>query len=405
MKITLLIASLALSVAVHAQSWVSTDGQRNTLIEEATGAWCGYCPNGAEKLEAILASNPRAIGVSIHDNNDGITGNQNQYDIMEIAAGDSFCIVAPMFYKTGPYSHTDSLSVFQNGYPSASIDRTQLAVNRGAWASTVTSDLAVAPKVDLLMTHKYDAATKTITITLTAKALTALTGKANFNVYITEDSIASVAPQSTGTMQHWYNGSPDAGSKWIGKGSVDPNYSGTWDLTTANCGYYHMNVLRAMLGNFYGTAHIFPDNCPKDTVRSVTYTYTIPSGQVASHLKIVGLVQTMLTGDFTNAKILNAVQAKFSPTLEIPNVNNIAGLTIAPNPANDMIHITANTNVTNLKLTVTNMIGQMVYTKVLENTGNSVNEYVSVANFNNGIYLVNITGDGVSQTQKVIVNK
>jgi len=400
MKINLLIASLAFSLTTQAQSWVSTAGQRYTLIEEATGAWCGYCPDGSARLEDILSTTPNAIGVSIHDHT--FQGWPVDGDAMEIPAGDSFCYARNIWLKSGPYSHADSTRAFQAGFPSATIDRTQFATNRGYWANYVSSDLAVAPKVDLIMAHKYDAASKTITITLTAKALVALTGNANFNVYITEDSIASVAPQSTGTMQHWYNADNDI---WKNKGTVDPNYSGTWDLTTANCGYYHMNVLRAMLGGFWGTAGVLPANCPKDTARSVTYTYTIPSGQVASHLKIVGFVVTKVGTDFSTAPILNAVQAKFSPTLEIPSVNSIAGLTIAPNPANDMIHITANTNVSDLKLTVTNMIGQVMYTKLLSNTGNNLNEYVSVANFNNGIYLVNITGDGVSQTQKVIVNK
>ena len=43
-------------------------GSKHVLIEEFTGAWCGYCPDGALRLEQIIAATPNTIGVSVHDN-------------------------------------------------------------------------------------------------------------------------------------------------------------------------------------------------------------------------------------------------------------------------------------------------------------------------------------------------
>jgi hypothetical protein len=40
---------------------------KKVLIEEFTGAWCGYCVDGAYIVETIVAANSgKAIGVSIH---------------------------------------------------------------------------------------------------------------------------------------------------------------------------------------------------------------------------------------------------------------------------------------------------------------------------------------------------
>ena len=41
---------------------------KKVLIEEFTGAWCGYCPDGAHRLEKIIDSNDgNVIGVSLHN--------------------------------------------------------------------------------------------------------------------------------------------------------------------------------------------------------------------------------------------------------------------------------------------------------------------------------------------------
>ena len=97
-----------------------TNVERNVLIEEATGAWCGYCPGGALVLEELAETYPdRVIPVSYHTN-----------DAMEIPEPLSI------------------LNIWVGSYPSALIDRypfgqdEDVAIsNYNTWESLVMEQL------------------------------------------------------------------------------------------------------------------------------------------------------------------------------------------------------------------------------------------------------------------------
>ena len=75
---------------------------KKVLIEEFTGAWCGYCPDGAHRLENIINLNDgNVIGVSLHN-------------------GDQMAV-----------GHTDYLgSIYQNtGFPSGMVDRISINIS------------------------------------------------------------------------------------------------------------------------------------------------------------------------------------------------------------------------------------------------------------------------------------
>jgi len=98
-----------------------TNVPRRVLVEEATGAWCGYCPGGALVLEELEETyQGKIIPVSYHTN-----------DAMQIAE--------PL----------DILNTWVGSYPSALIDRTPLGVeenvaisNYNTWESLIIEQLA-----------------------------------------------------------------------------------------------------------------------------------------------------------------------------------------------------------------------------------------------------------------------
>lgn len=65
-KILLASGLLSVGLSAFAQQSVTTGGQKYVVLEDVTGAWCQYCPDGTVKQEAVLAMNPTAIGAALH---------------------------------------------------------------------------------------------------------------------------------------------------------------------------------------------------------------------------------------------------------------------------------------------------------------------------------------------------
>lgn len=75
--------------------------------------------------------------------------------------------------------------------------------------------------------------------------------------------------------------------------------------------------------------------------------------------------------------------------------DNIDGLAIYPNPANDVINITSN-GIGVKAVTIFDLVGK----KVIET---STNQTINVSSLKAGIYLVNIKQDGKSATRKLVI--
>lgn len=85
------------------------------------------------------------------------------------------------------------------------------------------------------------------------------------------------------------------------------------------------------------------------------------------------------------------------------NDNNIA-LNIYPNPNKGLFTLNINTvDVKELNVTVTNLQGQIVYSKNNFNNVNKVNEQIDLSNKAKGVYFINVTSDRAVKTQKIVI--
>ena len=75
------------------QLHVTTGTTKYVLLEEGTGTWCGYCPDGAQDISQSIDTNKKALSASWHNG-----------DPMEVS-GDPFN------------------NAFITGFPMATIDR------------------------------------------------------------------------------------------------------------------------------------------------------------------------------------------------------------------------------------------------------------------------------------------
>ena len=94
------------------------------------------------------------------------------------------------------------------------------------------------------------------------------------------------------------------------------------------------------------------------------------------------------------------VRMNFDPSVGINQVENNLGLTVFPNPANEVINISLNKEVL-ATLTLLDISGKVVRTQTLNGISTSIN----TASLNSGVYFVTIN-DGTSvSTQKVVIKK
>lgn len=256
-----------ISTVIFAQDTVSTNGQKYALLESFTGAWTGWAPDGIVFLNNTKSTYPKTICLQ-HHYMDGMvnaqsTGVQQAYSV--------------------------------TGYPTGAIDRklfsgqTDIAMSRSFWNASVAAQLATSPNFDITLIYSYDPTTRQITASVTGTALANLTGNYYTNLYVVEDSVTGSGSQ--------YN---------------QANYS---DATTGHpffgagnpiTGFKHMNVVRDILGGVFGNTAFA--NPTVNATHTNNYTYTVPSGYNANHIRLVATVSKYGTS-INDREIQNAVES------------------------------------------------------------------------------------------------
>lgn len=155
--------------------------ETNVVLEEATGTWCGWCPDGHRALAEIADQlGHRLISLAYH----GPTG-----------SGD------PFVFQQG-YNLLQKLGT--TGYPSAGIQRwffpgekTQMT-SRNAWETYINAVLQLQPNAPMaleVLEYKYNTSTKEVTAKVKATSAMAIPMTANTKFRITavvvQDSIPS----------------------------------------------------------------------------------------------------------------------------------------------------------------------------------------------------------------------
>jgi hypothetical protein len=401
LKSILLLSATLIAAQAEAQTHVATNGKKYVLLEEATGAWCGWCPDGAQIIEQTIEPMPNTIIASFHNSH------HSPY-----APDDDMELTGDPFFSTG----------YMSGFPMGTVDRTSFGTgigqNRGAWASDVTTNLALTPKFDVNMDCTYDPATSKLTIKITGKALAAGTGQWNVNAYLVEDSISSAA---TGNyVQHSYLYSTS--SSWFYNlcAMPCPTYACTSCAYLPAANYAHMNVVEKIFGaGIYGDK-LFTNPAVGDTA-SKTYSYTVPAKFIGSnggtgwtinykHLKVIGLIEkygTTTTDRAIENSIQSNVKSMWTSVLGVSSVTTeLQDVSIFPNPASNNINVTYTVGIpSESKISIKNIVGQVVLEKTYPARGNQFDENIPLNNFSNGVYFMNIESNGATTTKEFTVNK
>lgn len=269
----LVVALLFLHFTANAQYTINTNGQKNVLLESATGAWTGWAPDGFVYADDVMTTYPNTICIR-HHKLDGMVSNQS----------------------------TAILAAYNvQGYPTGAIDRVKLSgqpgvfASRATWKSTTAAQLQNALSFDIELAYSYNASTRVVTATVKGTALKNLNGQYATNLFIIEDNVTGAGSQFD--QRNFSNNT--TGHPYFGKG--DP-------LT----GFKHMNVVRDALGGVYGD-QVF-NNPTTNTSQSKSYTYTIPTGYDPNNIRLVATVLKYSPANVNDCEVQNALATPASIT-------------------------------------------------------------------------------------------
>jgi len=226
--------------SAFAQLPVSTAPQnKHIVLEEYTGIYCGYCPDGHSIANTIYANNPGTVLINIH------TGGY-----ATVAAGE------PDLKTTIGTAISGMTGMGITGYPAGDVNRAVLtgsvmAAGRGSWTSMGNTIKAQSAYCNVAVEGSVDATTRVLTYTAQVyyTANSPVTSN-SLTVVLLEDKVLG--------PQHNYGNPLYNASNYNADGS-----------------YNHNHVLRAGLtaGNFGITI----PTTTSGTTFTTTGTYTIPA--------------------------------------------------------------------------------------------------------------------------------
>ena len=279
--------------------------QKMVLFEKFTNAYCGVCPDASIQIKDIVDENPNVIWISHHK---------------------------PVTFTENPLNNPQSIALWDDlnilGVPNGMVDRTlhnnNISISRSLWKEQIEDRLTEPETFGISISDvSYDIGTRNLQFEVTARAKNnALPGSYRITAYIVEDSVIY--------RQHSYFNN-EAGHPLEGLGDI------LW-------GHKHLNVVRDILGDHWGTTDIIPNDPVADTPYSHTYNYTIPEGHFAHNTKIVAMIS--LHDEVINypGEIQNATRVVLKELdIAVSNTHEqliTPSFTLSPNPTTNFIEIT-----------------------------------------------------------------
>lgn len=275
---------------------------KKVLIEDYTGAWCGYCPEGALILKDLIHNNdPNVIGIANHN-----------ADMLEVADGITL---------------DNGFGV--SSYPSGTIDRfkfsdlTTIPMNRNLWLNKTqirVSEPAIASVSfnNLVLDNTTRIFDVDVSVVFTAGDAT--TYPKTINLGIVEDSIEGTVGV-VGLEQHNYISS-------IGGAILNP--------------WYHNHTLRDWLSGAWGQGGIIPASPTIGDVYTKHYTDTIPMEWDLNQIHFVAYVahngSLVTQRDILNAEIMKLYSPVDNTSMQDINTP-FQQISIYPSPSSTVSNI------------------------------------------------------------------
>lgn len=373
-KILSLITLSAVGAGAFAQTMVSTTpSNRNILLEDLTGIFCGYCPDGAMRADQLKATAPsRVVLIGNHAGIYAAPGNvaQAQYDL-----------------RTSEGTFVDNQSD-PTGYPAGNVNRKvtsnamnpgKTAMSRGYWQTEASIIMAEPSALNLAVDAYYHTGTQKIIVEVEGYYTANGNGKDYLTVAVLQDNVD--------TYQSGASGYP---------ARIQP--SGL---------YRQMDVLRAYLTTSLTGEEIATTT--STTFFSRHYEYDVIKvgpdiNPVMEDMKIAVWVGE----DMTFSEIITAVVTDAAERpVGINEATSLEGLQIYPNPFAGQATLEFNLGeAQTIEINLYDVTGKMIQNtpSKIYNAGNH-RIAIEGQGLENGLYYVNILAEDGIVTRRIVLNR
>ena len=339
--------------------------EKNVLIEEVTGTWCGYCPMGGYVLQSIIDTAENAIGASLHFG-----------DIME---------------AEGMSGYDDA---YINAYPSATFDREffkedgKAAFSRSDWGEKYLQRLAEISPASINVSTTYNSETRLLKIDLEGTFHTSIEeDEYRFNIYIIEDSVSGGSDYD---QSNYFNDTD--GNPFEGLGNPIENYQ-------------HMHVVRQSIGGSWGIESSISESIISDADFDYSYSVTLPETYDESNISVIGFIQHYSDNEndreILNSKEIHLSDAGHSDLSESQLANKIL---LFPNPALNYTKIVFdNIKDENITIEISTIDGKVLQS--INNWNTTVNNTLNINlnNYTSGIYYVRVISETNHWTTRLVI--
>jgi thiol-disulfide isomerase/thioredoxin len=220
--------------------------KRKMVVEDHTGAWCGFCTRGMESLEKLEDEfGDEVITVAVHN-------------------GDAMAISS---YQT-PLAQMIGVTSYPNGSVSRINYNGKIAQSDGAWTPITKQYIGTDVPVDVKLEVDFNKTTGAYTATITATVESAVNANLGFNLWVLQDGM-------TGTGNQW-----DQQNYLSSKGSSPSPSSRFYNEDPVIKGFVHNNVFRGATAGIEGEQGTFPAGMvPAGTYKQV-YTGNVSNMNV-----------------------------------------------------------------------------------------------------------------------------
>lgn len=333
---------------------ISEHYDRNVVIEEGTGTWCGWCVRGLVAMDYMQENYPDFIGIAVHNN-----------DPMAVTEYDN------------------GLGI--SGFPGGKADRTGVIE---VSTQDFESALAARKLVETGAKVSADISSNGNNITIVAKA--------NFNTKISNNQLRLAVVMAENDVKGTASGY--AQTNYYSGGDYGPmgGYENLAETVPAADMVYN-HVGRALLGGFNGQANSVDANVTESTLASYTFNYTIPANTNKNKMYAVVMLIDNETGEIMNA-------ARYDLAVAATNdLTSQSQLNVYPNPVNNTLNVSLNSQASAYTVTVYDLSGKALLTKEISNNAQTVSSTtLDVSGLAKGSYMVSFATATQSYTKHFV---
>ena len=359
---------------------------RNILFEEATGAWCGYCPEANLIVKQLVKQHGnRIVPVSYHYN-DSMSNNEGNV----------------------------ILAAYVTSFPDAIIDRKVFLGSNKTWLPEVNARLNIDAPVEIFIEEKnYNVQSREITYRVRIRFTDYWYGNLRLGSIVTENNVRGNAIPSFWSQINFYSKENSGGIA----GSSHPLFNEKQFMD----GYIHHCVNKALPGGPWGVEGVIPVLVAPNTEYSQDFKYVLPlatfvkydidnnteycntidlPGQnegwnIPANINLIGYVSEYNDSDVMDRAVINAGQKRlWDLSNQLIYINSTdAPMSVFPNPGNNNVNVSIELKrVSDVKITITNQLGQVFYEDFYNELLIGKNLlFIDTSTLSEGMYQLNIT--------------